>query len=339
MAKSGKDTASVIRQRSGVDDSATQSNDAQDRPGPVQPKASIRLHTYIGHQLFFGRQENANRTYRDQCFVTFAANLNSMWTCAQADDPYADARLILIEEQMDRVRDQLKDMLQLMDEILESLHDAGIRTESHVSVRPVDVPIAFRAVHAAVAVQLLGLTDRVIQKALACRHFGLVTGQDWQRILSQTSTPMRHLFELSRFRAGGATRDDFAANNARARAAMEKLGELPADVLQGLRRPKLGPRPSRSLVFTDTATAAEPSDDDSMLAQSLKALDQKLKAVATHQPSQAIEERAPFKTLTSQERQLLASARSQVDVLAEQPEATNDTRETVATNRAGTARE
>jgi hypothetical protein len=88
---------------------------------------------------------------------------------------------------------------------------------------------------------------------------------------------MRHLFKLAQFRASGATRDDFAANNARARAALEKLGQLPADVLQGLRRPQLGPRPSKSssLLFADSGDSAS-AIDDSIVAQSLMAMNPKL---------------------------------------------------------------
>lgn len=274
MAKSDKDTAAMIRQRSGADE--LQPLIEHDRPGPVMPRATIRLHTFIGHQLFFGRQQENSKSsnVREQCFTLFAANLNALWTCALADDPYADARLIQVEEQIELVKSQLKDLMALMDRLLASMEDAGIRAEAQSSVRPVDVPIGFRAVHAAVAVQLLGLTDRVILKALGARHFGLVTTQDWQRILSQSVTPMRHLFQLSRFRASGATRDDFAANNARARSALEKLGQLPDDILQGLRRPRLGPNPSRSMVFAGDG-GSELAGDDSMLTQSLKALNQK----------------------------------------------------------------
>lgn len=308
MAKT-KDATSIIRQRSGSDDFPRPVD--QERPGPVQPKATIRLHTFIGHQLFFGRQQEGSRPGigRDQCFTLFAGNLNSLWTCSMSDDPYADARLLQVEEQIDRVKAQLKELMHLMDDLLASMEDAGIRAEAQSSVRPVDVPIGFRAVQAAVAVQLLGLTDRVILKALAAKHFGLVTQQDWQRILTQTATPMRHMFELSRFRASGATRDDFAANNARARAAIEKLGQLPEDILQGLRRPKLGPNPSRSLVFSDSSESVP--TDDSMLAQSLKALDLKWEANVAHplaapvpmsQPAegteteQAVKEAVPVKT-------------------------------------------
>jgi integrating conjugative element protein (TIGR03761 family) len=268
--ESGTAMSNVLRQRAGE-------TIQDDRPGPVIPRATIRLHTYIVHQLFFGRKEGEGRQYRDQCFASFAANLSALWACARADDPYADAKLIQIEEQIDILRDKVTHLLQSLDNLLGSLEDSGIRVETHQSVRPVDVPIAFRTVHASVAVLILGSVDRAIQKALMARHFGLVTEQDWQRVLEQSVAPMRHLFKLAQFRASGATRDDFAANNARARAALEKLGQLPADVLQGLRRPQLGPRPSKSssLLFADSGDSAS-AIDDSIVAQSLMAMNPKL---------------------------------------------------------------
>jgi hypothetical protein len=57
---------------------------------------------------------------------------------------------------------------------------------------------------------------------------------------------LRSLFSLAQqFRYSGTTRDDFAAKNAAARAAMEKLGELPQDVLEGTRRSRFAPPISR----------------------------------------------------------------------------------------------
>lgn len=264
--KTNTEAVRAIRKRSGVDDS----HHDQSRPGPVQPKATMRLHTYLGHQLFFGRQDESNkRPFRNQSFVRFASNVNALWTCSKQDDPYADARLILIEEKIDGVRDQVKAIMGDLDEILDSLQESGIRPESHQSIHPVEVPLSLKSVHATVAVQVLGLVDRLIQKALMAKHFGLVTEQDWQRIMQQSVTPMRSLMQLSQFRASGACRDDFAANNARARSAIEKLGELPQDILEGTRRPKLGPHPTKSLVFSGVEDAAE---DDTLVGRSLKAL-------------------------------------------------------------------
>jgi hypothetical protein len=53
---------------------------------------------------------------------------------------------------------------------------------------------------------------------------------------------LRSLFSLAQqYRFSGCIRDDFAANNAVARAAIEKFGELPQDVLEGTRRSRYAP--------------------------------------------------------------------------------------------------
>lgn len=270
MAGQRDEISLALRQRSNVDPQQKERENSM--PGPVIPKAIIRLHTFIGHNLFFGNAEKKDRPYREPAFTLYASTLNAVWAAAQNDDPYADATLLQIEDQIDRVKVMLNELLSTLSGLIESLESAGIQAVSHASIRPIDVPIAFRTVHAAVSIQLLGLTDQVIQKALMARHFGMVTAQDWQRILKSSVSPMRHLFSMSaRFRASGATRDDFAANNARAAAAMEKLGQLPQDVLAGTRRPKLGPRQSRSLVFTERESAFS-ATDNSMVGESLKAL-------------------------------------------------------------------
>lgn len=266
----------------------------ENRPGPVIPKATIRLHTYVTHQLFFGRKTDESRTGRDVCFTLFAANTNTLWDCAIADDPYADARLIQIEDKLQVVRSKVDTVSKAVSELLGSMESSGIRVDNHQSIRPVDVPIVFRTVHASVAIQILGSIDTLIQKALMARHFALVTDQDWQRIREESVSPMRHLFSLAQFRSSGATRDDFAATNARARAAIEKLGQLPDDILQGLRRPALGPRPHKSLLFGGTAVTDNNGTEDSLVAQSLKALDQKLNPMAVASVPTALDNVTPL---------------------------------------------
>lgn len=53
---------------------------------------------------------------------------------------------------------------------------------------------------------------------------------------------LRSLFGLAqRYKVSGVTRDDFISNNALAREAREKFGELSADILQGTRRSEYAP--------------------------------------------------------------------------------------------------
>jgi hypothetical protein len=50
------------------------------------------------------------------------------------------------------------------------------------------------------------------------------------------------MFTLAQqYRYSGTQRDDFAASNAAARAAREKYGEMPTDVLEGTRRSRFAP--------------------------------------------------------------------------------------------------
>jgi hypothetical protein len=46
----------------------------------------------------------------------------------------------------------------------------------------------------------------------------------------------------TQYRFTGVTRDDMAANNEKARSAIDKYGELPQDILEGRTRAKHAPK-------------------------------------------------------------------------------------------------
>ena len=91
---------------------------------------------------------------------------------------------------------------------------------------------------------LLG-TDGRYRDQVAQEAPGLATVIDrstLERWLNDGAHALRSLFSLAQqYRYSGATRDDFASKNAVARAALEKFGELPQDVLEGTRRSKFAP--------------------------------------------------------------------------------------------------
>lgn len=230
------------------------------KPGPIHSKAAMVLHTNHGHQLFFGKrtEESANgkiKTRNKMGFLTFASNLSHLWTCAINDDPYADAKLIQIEDQLKKVEEKTSEIEKVIDDLIASLTDAGVTIVSDSSIKPIEVPISCRATQAAMTAPMVGKVDRVIKKALVAKQFGLMSGNDMSKILPFTVSPMRHLFSLSLFRASGATRSDFASMNAKAHAAIEKYGELPGDILDGSRKPKLGPRSSTSNNENDASSS------------------------------------------------------------------------------------
>jgi integrating conjugative element protein (TIGR03761 family) len=202
------------------------------QPGPIISTATLQLHTRIAVDLFHGHRG----------FTWFAANLNKLWDLSLQDDPYADYRLILIEEQLPLVAQYLANKMEEVEACLGALASAGIQPMSHQSVRPVDALLAFRATHAAAAVLQLAALDRLTQKALMAKHFGLLAESDWQTSVSACANAIRDLFAISEHQATGASRDDFASRNARALGALERLGEIPAEIIEGVKRPAMGPK-------------------------------------------------------------------------------------------------
>jgi len=80
------------------------------------------------------------------------------------------------------------------------------------------------------------------RKLILAHHTALIDRSTLERWLNDGAHALRSLFSLAQqYRYSGATRDDFAAKNAVARAALERFGELPQDVLEGTRRSRFAP--------------------------------------------------------------------------------------------------
>lgn len=106
--------------------------------------------------------------------------------------------------------------------------------------------------------------------AILAHHTALIDRGTLERWLNDGAHALRSLFSLAQqYRYAGATRDDFASKNAVARAALEKFGELPQDVLEGTRRSRFAPpiarragKPGATAEAAPVAGAADVADDD-----------------------------------------------------------------------------
>ena len=84
--------------------------------------------------------------------------------------------------------------------------------------------------------------------------------------IDEGAAVLRRLFGLAQlYKYSGAERDDFAANNAKAEAARklyERYGELPQDILQGLRRSTFAPPIIRGQQQTEMDEHCEDAAED-----------------------------------------------------------------------------
>lgn len=126
-----------------------------------------------------------------------------------------------------------------------------------MNVQPVKLPLFVNAQLGFMAVYLLADYDDLARKLILAHHTALIDRSTLERWLNDGAHALRSLFSLAQqYRYSGATRDDFAAKNAAARAALEKFGELPQDVLEGTRRSRFAPPIARRSNKPGTPPAA-----------------------------------------------------------------------------------
>lgn len=206
----------------------------------IQTSGALLLHTQLAHNLFMGRKAAPNQ-YAITGLIQFSGQIRTIWESAALDDPYADMKLLQVESAINTASELVRINTEVMNNLLDSLGDRIVLGDCR-SERPVSVPISFRTPYGFMAARLLGDFDEMVICALKARHIGMILDQEWHATVSKTATAIRRVFNLSgTFNYSGATRNDFAANNQRAREVIAKYGELPKEVLAGTKRAKIAP--------------------------------------------------------------------------------------------------
>lgn len=227
------------------------------KPGRVKTTGKFIIHTHLAHRLFYGRRKGVEVTEVDGGttrkpimpiigVIRFGTNINTIYDMAMRDDPYADAKLLEIENALAEARKRLETNTQALRQILGETEEMSITPA--FSVKPITLPLEFRTPFFGYeATRVVKYFDRLVLLALTTKQTGDILDSDWNRIVNKTGTKIRAAFLLStQYHVTGVCRDDFSANNGRARAAIEKYGELPQDILEGRRRAKHAPKIRRS---------------------------------------------------------------------------------------------
>ncbi|PUB72143.1 MAG: TIGR03761 family integrating conjugative element protein [gamma proteobacterium symbiont of Ctena orbiculata] len=210
--------------------------DKSQRPGRIITKGQIQIHTRTAYELFYGRKtDRENGVVQIVGLVMFASLTNQLITLCRVDDPYAEAVLIKVEKLLSELETRIDDLKSQFEEVLQQVE--GMDIVFHESVHPVSVPITFASPYGFIAARCLVKFDRVFLHAYSAKHAGLISKKAWQESVIRTRSSFRNLFQLAKhYHFAGVTRSDLAANNAKARDAIAKYGELSESILQGTQR-------------------------------------------------------------------------------------------------------
>jgi len=243
------------------------------RPGQMKMRSHVKVHSDLAAALFVGRKGDRQKKILPVVgLARFARQVGSIWDAARKDDPYADKVLLDIEKAFNdalAIADKkLKDVKKMVESDMELMIDSDFMESASPTVIEIDFysPWAFRGL------KLLQQYDRLVRMALAGRHIGLFTTEDWRGIVYEVAKPIRHTYiQSNKWVHTGVTRDDIAANNQVARKAKDvylKKGNafliIDADVMKGERRAELAPVIHRESKLSQTPLSNETLADEAV---------------------------------------------------------------------------
>jgi len=215
--------------------------------GSLRSDVTITLHTYHAFRIWNGVRRSAE-TEEDVRFrgipgmQNYFAITNLIKLASGRDDPFADWWMIKLEERIQEARQRIDKFSTELNAVMKRV-PSQISISDNLNQKPVSLPLYVGSHLGFHGVYLLTAYDELVRKVLLANHTGLLGRLDTESYFDLGAHELRSLIELAvRFRNTGASRDDMAANNARAREAVEKLGLPPEDILQGIRRSEFAPR-------------------------------------------------------------------------------------------------
>jgi integrating conjugative element protein (TIGR03761 family) len=223
--------------------------------GALRSAMQLTLHTHHASRIWHGRARSEERAgiVGLNGFITI---MNKMKRGAEQDDPYSDWWMLRIEEKLDETKKRLQGLREQVDQALADVPPA-LTLGDNLNVRPVTLPLFVGSQLGFLAVYLLAQYDELARRLLLAHHTAMIDRRTLERWLDEGAHLLRSTFTLAQqYRYSGTQRDDFAANNAAARAAREKYGEVPRDVLEGIRRSRFAP----PIIRRSRVSAADSSD-------------------------------------------------------------------------------
>tara|TARA_R110001599_G_scaffold192503_1_gene387936 strand:+ start:56397 stop:57182 length:786 start_codon:yes stop_codon:yes gene_type:complete len=212
--------------------------------GSLRSAMALTLHTHHASRIWHGRAASDGKPGIIG-LNGFLSIMNKLKRGSEQDDPYSDWWMLRIEDKINDTRTRLQTLREQVDQALADV-PAALSLGENLNVQPVKLPLFVNAQLGFMAVYLLADYDDLARRLILAHHTALIDRSTLERWLNDGGHALRSLFSLAQqYRYSGACRDDFAANNAAARAAREKFGELPQDVLEGTRRSRFAPPISR----------------------------------------------------------------------------------------------
>lgn len=235
--------------------------------GPMRSSMELTIHTYHASRMWFGRPQSDGRS-GIMGLSGFLAITNRIIYGSIQDDPYSDWWMLRLENKLNDIKQRLEAQKEQVKQVFESIPSTFTLSEN-LNLQPARVSIYANSPLGFLAVYLVADYDEIVRQTMLARHIGLIDHHTHNAWVDHGGHLLRSLFTVAlHYRYSGTKRGDFAANNAAARAAIEKFGEVPKDVMEGTLRSKYSPPLARADLMEkyaaeniETAAAAPDNGD------------------------------------------------------------------------------
>lgn len=225
---------------------SAQRKPAPARAGALKSTLTVQLHTQYAILLWEGRQRD-KETNKPQIVgmpqvIARAGKINAD---SNNDNPYADHVMLLLEEAIERGTGRLQSAVAELDKTLSSL-PGQVSMSEVASVAPLNIGVFSRTPLGYRCVWLLVGFDQLAMKAFQAWHYGMISRQKRDDLLSQGGHWVRQVYGVvQQYRSVAATRDDIRLQTPAGIDAVKRLGQPDADIMSGAKRSAFSP-PLRS---------------------------------------------------------------------------------------------
>ena len=203
-------------------------------PGSLPSRSDpIELHTLQGVHLFLGQQRQGSRPGHPG-LRQFARHVGEAYRNAALDDPWADWKLIQVEEALERSALELS---QLDGRLAERLAQCPVRPADEPCLSPTRIAFQFASPYGYLGARLLQQYDAYVRRLVHARHAALLTRDQLSRWIREgRRRVIRAWLSAMGYRAMGVARRDLDPMTSLAAKAALRMGELPPEIADGSKR-------------------------------------------------------------------------------------------------------
>lgn len=230
------------QQRKDPQKRSRRTNPRNPHPGALRGVTTITLETVPGAELYYGMHKNKGSNGRTRRIIglrRFNELLARIWTNAPTD-PWALWYLVRIEAAIDKSQTQVENMLKTYRI---QLNHWKIAYKQSSSRDPLKIEVKFAAPLGYRAANLVVTADDAIRLIFDAHHVGMIEDALAQEDLHAVGRSVRGAFETA------SSYQDFKVNykalkkrDPKVLQAIEKMGEVPPEILSGEKRPRQVPK-------------------------------------------------------------------------------------------------